>query len=194
MNITISNNQTFGAKLINTASVVKLTPPENKYTKRWISFVQIFPEHEPDLEALGNAVKSWENDKFARNAYYVAGEIKNQNIRYAAHKIYALTSQAGNYETLDPEKILGIAHVAPFDKDHILLEHLQVKPSYIYNTNPEYKGIGTAIIKSLQNLCNKISLTSSKEKSVKNFYKKNGFMEIMPDVNAFTWTKDIFDR
>ena len=28
----------------------------------------------------------------------------------------------------------------------MFLEHLQVKPSYIYSSNPEYKGIGTAII------------------------------------------------
>ena len=194
MNITNYNNQTFGAKLINTASVGKLTPPTNNYSKRWIGFVQIFPEHEPDLEALGNTVKHWENDKFARNAYYAACKIKNRSSYYAAHKIYALTSQPGNYESLDPDKILGIAHVVPFGKDHLFLEHLQVKPSYIYSSNPEYKGIGTAIIESLKNLCNKISLTSSKEKSVKDFYKKNGFKEIMPDVNAFTWTKDIFDR
>ena len=194
MNITISNNQTFGAKLINTARVVKLTPPTNKYSNRWISFVQIFPEHEPDFEALGDAVKHWENDKFAKNAYYAACEIRNKNSYYATHKIYALTSQAGNYESLDSDKILGIAHVVPFSKDHMFLEHLQVKPSYIYSSNPEYKGIGTAIIKSLKNLCNKISLTSSNKESVKNFYKKNGFNEIVPEVNAFTWTKDIFDR
>ena len=194
MNITISNNQTFGAKLINTASVVKLTPPTNKYTKRWIGFVQIFPENQQDFEALGNIAKHWDKDKFARNAYHAACEIRNQNSYYAAHKIYALTSQAGNYEDLDPDKILGVAHVVPFSKDHMCLKHLQVKPSYIYSSNPEYKGIGTAIIKSLKILCNKISLTSSSEKSVKNFYKKNGFKEIMPDVNGFTWTKDIFDR
>ena len=97
---------------------------------------------------------------------------------------------------MNPDEILGVVHVVPLGgrSKELFVEHVQVNPNYLNIISPKYVGIGTAMINSLKELCNMMTLFSSKEKSVKHFYAKNGFCEYPPNTNVYTWIKDIFDR
>ncbi|MBR1620001.1 hypothetical protein IJ674_08925 [bacterium] len=97
---------------------------------------------------------------------------------------------------MNPDEILGVVHVVPLGgrSKELFVEHVQVNPNYLNIICPKYVGIGTAMINSLKELCNMMTLFSSKEKSVKHFYAKNGFCEYPPNTNVYTWIKDIFDR
>ena len=58
----------------------------------------------------------------------------------------------------------------------------------IYSQSPEYKGIGTCILDNLKNLYDKIVCFPSPEKSVRNFYSKNHFVEYPEGTNHFIWS------
>ncbi len=185
------NNNSFTAKYKNPINIGKL---KNKYESYTASFVEIEPQNKDDVSALENAIKYWVNDKFGINALYAVRAARDGSQYYCYHKVYALTAQRDNFEKLNPDEILGVVHVGLVGDNKLFVEHLQTNPNYLYKTKPEYVGIGTAMINSLKGLCNMMTLFSSKEKSVKDFYIKNGFCENPPHSNAYTWIKDIFDR
>ncbi len=196
MKIACNSNTPFGAKLIRDKVNVGRYGNDGRYHDFESNFVEIQPECDNDIEALKNAVKYWENDKFGMNACYVVQAAKNGSKYYVNHKVYALTAQQDKFEILNPDEILGVVHVVPLGgrSKELFVEHVQTNPNYLNIISPKYVGIGTAMINSLKELCNMMTLFSSKEKSVKHFYAKNGFCEYPPNTNAYTWIKDIFDR
>jgi hypothetical protein len=184
-------NNSFTAKYKNPINIGKL---KNGYESYTASFVEIVPNNEKDVSALENAIKYWENDKFGVNALYAVRAARDGSQYYGYHKVYALTAQKDNFEKLNPDEILGVVHVGPVGDKKLFVEHLQTNPNYLYKTKPEYVGIGSAMINSLKKYCNMMSLFSLKDKSVKDFYLKNGFSEYGTGTNCYIWLKDIFDR
>ncbi|MBP3847915.1 hypothetical protein J6I39_09235 [bacterium] len=187
-----SNNQTvFRAKYKNPYKIAKFKDGYGDFTA---SFVEIEPHNEKDVSALENAIKYWEHDKFGQNALYATRAARDGSQYYKYHKVYALTAQEDNFEKLNPDEILGVVHVGSVGDKKLFVEHLQTNPNYLYKSTPKYVGIGSAMINSLKKYCNMMSLFSSKEKSVKDFYLKNGFVEYGPGTNCYVWVKDIFER
>lgn len=195
MKIVNNNYLSFEAKLIQGKVNIGRFENDDRYHSFKSNFVELDPKCDNDVEALKNAVKYWENDKFGMNACYVLQAAKNNSKYYVNHKVYALTAQQDKFEMLNPDEILGVVHVVPLggQSKELFVEHVQANPNYLNRINPKYVGIGTAMIKSLKNLCNMMTLFSSKEKSVKDFYAKNGFCEYPPHTNAYTWIRDTFD-
>lgn len=184
----------FGAILYNRVNVGKLQQGTNRYNDSEVSFVRIEPYNSDDIKALEKCSKYWQYSKFTTNIYHAANAMKNDSPYYKHNKVFALTSQCDNFEKLDDEKILGLVHVSPFSDGSLFVEHIQVKPDLIYENKPEYKGAGTGILNSLKELTGKISLFPSSDKSVRDFYEKNGFFEYPVGMNIYTWVKDIFPR
>lgn len=179
----------FKAKFISIGSVGKAVKDGHGYSNRQVSFVKIDPFNSDDIKALEYAAKCWENDKFALNIYHAACAIKNKSKYYMDHDIYALTSQKSDFENLDGDKILGLVHTSPYIDKTTLIEHLQIKPAFVYDSIPEYKGVGTGILNSLKLLADKISSFSASEQSVKNFYTKNGFVKQAGLSKYYVWEK-----
>jgi len=184
----------FTAKCINSPKIGKYNDKESQYEDYTANFVEIDPKNEKDVDALENAIKYWEHDKFGMNALYAVNAAKDGSEYYGYHKVYALTAQKNNFDKLDCNDILGVVHVSPIGKNKLFVEHNQANPAYLYTENPKYAGIGTAMIKSLQKICSYISLFPSKEEYVKKFYIKNGFLEYGTGTNCYVWIKDIFER
>lgn len=187
----IDNNYTptFKAKYINSIKIGKFAQNTGKYTDEWVSFVKIDIDNFRDLKALEYAAKYWENDKFASNIYHAACSAKNKVQPYTKDNIYALTEQKGFFEELEGVKILGLVHLSPTSDNAAFIEHLQAKPSMIYRIKPRFKGIGSGILTSLKEIFNKISCIPLRDKSVKNFYKKNDFVPSPIDANYYIWYK-----
>ena len=185
------NSTLFKAKFISVETVGKAVKDGHGYSNQPVSFVKIDPSNLGDIKALKYAAKFWENDKFALNIYYAACALRNKSKYYKDHEVYALTAQRANYEKLEKNDILGLVQVSPLEDKSMFIEHFQVNPELLNNEKPNYKGVGTAILNLLKLLNNKISCFPSAEKSVKNFYIKNGF-EKTPDVlNYYVWQKTV---
>lgn len=197
MRIENVNRATFKANFVNKSLVGKVIDNNcHNYTDRYVSFVKIDPFNARDIDALKSASDYWISDRFSKNIYYAACALKNSSKFYRGHEVYALTSQPSDFEKLDSEKILGLVHIAPFYDTPLFIEHLQVNPEYLprysmftKTKEPEYKGIGTSIINALKQMSNKISCFPSSEKSVKDFYIKNGFNKHQDISNYYVWEK-----
>jgi hypothetical protein len=187
MKINGNYSPSFSAKLVSTKQIGKLV--KNAYQNDVVSFVEIEPHNANDINALGNAAKEWLYGDFACNVYHAACSIRDDSKYYKNSKVYALTSQNSNLEKLDSKNILGLVHVEKFSEGNLFIEHIVANPEIIKSRTPEYNGIGTAILRSLKELCYKISCFPSKTESVIKFYYKNGFVEISAGTNCFVWYK-----
>ena len=195
MKISNTYRPSFGALYVNNFNIGKLDKNTNEYVSVPASFLQIDPKNDYDIEALYNVATYWGNDsKFATNVYYAACAIRNNSKYYKNNKIFVLTTQLEDFDKLDDEKILGIIHVNELEPKHYFGEHIEVKPDIVYTVTPEYKGVGTAMDKSVKKLCNKMSIFPLKLKSVRNFVKRNGYVECPQKTNLFVWSRDVFER
>ena len=165
-----------------------------KYCDKKVNFVEIDTANAGDVVAIRNIAKYWRNSLYVDCICDTAMQKYNGNDYFKPYKLYAMTLQKDELEKLDDKKILGIVEIIkPHEsKSSINLHHIEVNPEYIYSQNSKYKGIGTAMIKSLQDMYYQINLISRRTKSVKNFYKKNNFTEYPPESGIFIWSKDIF--
>ena len=185
MKIENSNQPAFRAKLLNRIKIGKLT--DGKYTNKSVSFVKINPFNQGDTDALEYCAKYWENDKFAKNIYYAACALKEKSKFYKGSTIYALTSQKSGFKNLDKDKILGVIHTSHYLNRPMFIEHIHANSDILKMQNPDFKGIGTAILNSLKKISDEISCFPSREKSVKDFYKKNGFKKQPNSFNFYVW-------
>ena len=188
MKINNNNSINFTAKYISSAKVSNYIQKSKRYAQKEVSFVELNPHDTSDLAVLDRIADSWEYDKFSVNIYNSAYDIYKKALK-TKDRIYALTTQSDKFEALDYRKVLGLTDMRLLNKKEIYISHIQVNPEYVYSLKPEYKGSGSAILKSLQNMYTKITLFSLPEKSVKNFYKRNGFVQAEDSKNKFTWKK-----
>ena len=188
MKIENTSSLHFNAKFINKVNIGKLSSYP-AYSSKQAYFIQIEPHCEKDIEALKDISEYWEGNNFASNIYYAVCAIKNKSKHYKNHQVFGLTLQDNNFDVLDSKKIVGLVHTCPEDNDYIFIEHIQVNPSVVKSLKPEYKGIGTGILNSLKRINDKIFCYPAKEKSVINFYIKNGFVKQQNSLNRYEWLK-----
>lgn len=184
----------FSAVYLNTRKISKLDENTNEYYSIPASFLQIDPQNNNDIEALYNVAKYWQNSKYSTNIYHSACEIRNHNELYSKNKIFILTSQLKDFDKLDDTKILGFVQIREIKPKYFFGEHIEVDPSIVNTMTPKYKGVGSAIDQSLKKLCNKMSIFPRNLRSVRNFVKRNGYIEDPTNSNLFIWYRDIFDR
>lgn len=190
MKVCAVNNISFRAKLINKSDLGKLIEGcyPSCYERQSASFVEIDSSNTDDIKALSEVAKYWMYGKFTSNIYHAACALRNGSNYYKNHKIYALTTQRSNYNNLNSDKILGLVHVSPNDDNYTFIEHFEVNPQYIYASEQEYKGIGTAMLDSLKQVYNKLSCCPLSSKYVINFYEKNGFIKKPEKFNYYIYS------
>ena len=191
MRVENCNSTLFKAKFVNVEKVGKILKNGNGYSNQRVSFVKIDPSNSGDIKALEYTSKCWENDKFALNIYYAACALRNKSKYYKNHEVYALTTQSSDYEKFEGTNILGLVQVSPLEDKSMFIEHFQVDPALVNNMQPKYKGVGTGILNLLKQLSDKISCYPSLEKSVINFYIKNGFKKSPDVMNYYVWQKTV---
>lgn len=188
-----TNSVSFGAKFVQNASVKKYLANEGKYVKDRVSFLKIDTNNVSDIKALETVAHYWVNEKYANTISCRAKSIF-EGMRVGGGKIYAISAQKENLKQLDPDRILGLVEIDELNPRIIHINHIQVKPDYIYTKTSEYKGIGTAMLDGLKSLYKAIFLTSLREKSVRNFYEKNGFRLINHTKLKYHWSEYLQNR
>lgn len=196
MKVYHTDKTNFNGVFLNKAVAGKYNQKKGRYENIGLSFVKLNPHDINDIKTLESITKSWMYDTFSINIYNDALDVYNNKFKWKIFEetrnentFYAPTSQENNFEHLDYRKILGICSARELAERDSHLLNLQVKPDYIYKMQSEYKGLGTAIITSLKNIYDKIELFSSKSKSVRDFYLKNGFVNIGDSLTKFLWKK-----
>ena len=182
------NSISFGARLVKSTQVQKLSPKNKSYIPKNVAVVEIDPYNSSDISALSDAARSWVYEKYASNIVYTANSLFSKDLDEKYHKVLAVTEQLENLKFLDSKKILGMADIKIKDPKSIELNYIQVDPeiSYYIGNQSSYKKIGTKILDVLKSMYDRIELTVAKG-SVKNFYLKNGFKCL--DKGKYVWQK-----
>ena len=190
MRIEKFSNVSYKAKFLNKAEVKKLIKGSYPCSERKnVNFIKIESLNTDDIKALSNAAKYWQDSKFSTNIYYVACALRNESQYYKNHELYALTEQETDFEKPDSDKLLGLVHVSPNDDGYTLIEHIEVNPKYLYIKEPEYRGLGTAMLNSIKQIYDRISCYPLSARSVINFYEKNGFVKQPENYKYYTFSK-----
>lgn len=98
---------------------------------------------------------------------YLANAISQGKFPGSDYKIYALTKQAENFDSLKADDILGLAEISLTGKNKIHVNYLQVDPEQVYKIEPDYNKIGSRILDSLKNLYKIITLKPNSKGTAK---------------------------
>lgn len=173
---------TFRANLINYETIKKRTN-RNQFYHYPVSFVQLNPQNKNDLQALSKIDADW--DWFSSYAHDIKLLLTSNDTKDL--NTYALTTQEKNFESLNPQKVLGLACVKKINPEQIVLEYLQVDPQNNYSKkNSKFKHIGIAIMNSLFKIYSGLEMILVSRLEAEPFYEKLGF-KIKP--NGFFYKK-----
>ena len=191
----ISPDINFNARFSHSGlEVSKILRPGTEYQPKGITVIEIDVNNETDLNALFDITKDWQYDTFSVNIYNNAVKKAKGIPLYDKYRTFAITEQTENFDKLDDKKILALADISEtksINAAHI--HHIQVKPDYdFYENNRIIKGIGTSFLNYFKEIYNHITLSSTTNWRVKEFYRKNGFTEEPKHSCKFSWSKDIF--
>ena len=191
MKINAPNTTNFKAKFICNTQIKQINPKTDTYSPLKVSFLEYEPDNPKDLNALINTAKSWKGRLYAGRIAENASLISSGDMSKNKNHIYILSKQQENFNKLNTQDILGLAHLVSESKsmpDELRLFEVNPKFKYSRDKKREYKGLGESIISSLKKICNNsIRLISSY--SAANFYEKQGFEIMDTDLLEYIWKK-----
>lgn len=181
-----NSNINFRAKYINNIQVKKRMS-ENVFKSIRTSFIEIDSTNANDIKVLDKVDKCWA-DSFASNISVLAKALHQGRCSANDFKIYALTKQVENYDSIKADDILGLVEINQTDKNKIHIDYLQTDPKQVYAAEPEYSGIGSRILDSLKNIYETITLNPNSS-GVRKFYEKNDFFQTKENPKTYMWLR-----
>lgn len=185
----MNNNITFGGNFIQKLPVKKYAYKEKQYLPSYANLVELESHNIKDVEAIEEIAKAFGGDSYVNNVSYdakLAYQYGQNDKRFGA---FILTRQAGNFEEIDADEVLGVAEILKIKNGEIKLIYLQTDPALIYSYGPRYiKNVGVSILNYLKEMNNKISLLASS--SAIRFYLKQDFKMVSEDCCRMVWTKN----
>lgn len=189
----------FGANYKKLTTVKKLV--DNKYIQTPVTIAQA---NISDLKTFSKITKMWHRPYAEQIEQAVA--LTQWNFK---KDVYILTEQSENLEELIPNKILGMVYLDKGEERN-LLAYIQVNPDFelknyttakriknfiskILNkpnsSDRKYKGVGTALVRYLQEIYNDKKMELAAVGTSKTFYKKFGFKNNpFPKDYLMSWT------
>ncbi|MCR5266586.1 MAG: hypothetical protein K6E29_08365 [Cyanobacteria bacterium RUI128] len=142
------------------------------------SLVEMKSSNPGDVNAIDSTAEQWEDSLTA----FVSSDMKK-----AARKkpkdnfhVYAITTQKKDFDNINPEQILGVAHIT--ENANGLghkIEVLQTNPEYMFDRSTtakrEYKNVGKGLISFIKENFNDKPLYLYPTKDAVKFYEKQGF-------------------
>lgn len=184
----MNNNISFGGNFIKKLPVLKYSYKEKNYKPAYANLVELESHNIKDVNAIEEIAKSFGGDSYVNNMSYnakLAYERGQNDKRFGA---LILTKQAGNFEEIDADEVLGVAEILKIKNGEIKLMYLQTDPCLVYSYGQRsVKNIGSAILNYLKDINNKISLLASS--SAIRFYLKHDFKLVSEDCSRMVWAK-----
>lgn len=183
----LSNQQTFGAKIVKHGKVFHYDASIGRYLPKKVYLVQINANSEHEVGAMAEAVKNWNPEKeFAERIMFDTVFKRDMDDR----RFYILTQQKENLEKPDADKILGMVETSRVSGRTREVNYIQTHPEYVYQKgSTEYTGIGKAMMKSIQQQNKNRSLIAEIVSSAKGFYEKLGFRQIDSEHLIYKWKR-----
>ncbi len=182
----MSDTISFGAKFIRKLPVKKYSYTDKIYKQDTANLVELDVHDKKDMQALEDIAKDFGGDSYVNNVYIDARQFANTDKSKVKKKFFVLTRQIDDFENLKTLGVLGVAEISKISPKGIELDYLQAHPMYVYARAPRFvKGIGSAIVKYLQLVNDKITLIATSSA----FYKKQGFKKLSLNGNRMIWVK-----
>ena len=183
----MNNTISFGAKFVQKLPIRKYSYEKKDYIQDYANLVELDVHDKKDIRALDDIAIDFGGDSYVNNMCAYVKQIARTEKNKINKNIFVLTRQEDNFENLKTLGVLGVAETSKMGDKTIELEYLQVHPMYVYARPPRsVKGIGSAIVKYLQLVNDKITLIATSSA----FYKKCGFKKVSPNGNRMLWEKN----
>ena len=183
----------FGALPINNTKILQFDKKTKRFLPEKVKFVQIDSRNKLDITALDSLIDKWKGADYIRRIVTAS-----HWVGIAPIEVYAITSQKDKFESLDSEKILGLAEMRDdIRPNYKRLHYLQVNPKAI-NVNQtgdkNYKLVGRKMIKSLKKIYKRIALDSADSPNIEKFYQNNCFIKDYRTEGRYLWSSNIIER
>lgn len=174
--------------------IIKKIGNSSNWIDKKCTFVELDPKLYEDREMLHQIRSRWcddipggtyavEIDNSFTNCYLQAIEhgedILDLPAKESPDRFFALTTQKQDFETLNPDMVLGLSKTKKETPNKIQLDFLQVDPDNYHNARYRtYKQIGTALVEALKTIFkgNRIELFADFDAIP--FYEKLGFQKV----------------
>ena len=193
MKCSFLTNVNFQARPVKHISVGKLAPKSHTgYLPVSGYIVEINKAQRSDRVAISDAVSEWGEE--ARYGMVIVDNAKKSSphikSKYNRNKIYALTLQQNNFQTLESDKILGLSEVTQLDKNKVEINFLQVKPTSAGRSKKkEYINVGKNFIEMLKKNPANTTIFVKAAYSAANFYEKMKFKIMNTENLIYVWEK-----
>lgn len=192
-------NISFGAKLVDTTSIMTLTHPDARdYKDCNVSIVELSRFDRNDWQTVEDTAKKYssydtKSTNYAQNIRFFFDNVFKNPKQRKNELYYAMTLQQDKFEKLDHEKVLALMETLT-DKaiyDHNpSIEYLQVSPSTNHEaksiTNPRlYRNIGSKMVNFAKKLFEGKEIYVVADYNSIDFYLKNGFKKVRGNLLKF---------
>lgn len=181
----MENKISFKANFISNAKILKLHSADTTFKPKKVSFVELTPEHTPDMEAVRAVNRMWGDRTTLAND--IVDEMRDSTdfFEQGGKRFFAITEQRGSFEKLKPSKILGLAETIQGNSKHIKIKAIQVHPEHQSGQEgAKFKHIGTSIIDSLKKIFpSGKNFYGQSPKESEGFCSANGFVKLDEDGN-----------
>lgn len=194
MRINLISNINFAARKVqyDDAKVKKRVDGSWRYRDYDVSVAEIDLDSKSDIDVLDNVKNSWTRGRFIDYIYRDAKKLyKKEWGRRDSYKIYVLTTQKDNFERLEPGDILSICEMSDIKDKSAYLSYIETCPEYRDARSPEYKGVGSCLMKFLQSKYDVLTLNTVENPKTTEFYLKFGFLIEDPYEGYLRWEKKI---
>lgn len=180
----MENKISFKANFISNPKILKLHSADT-FKPKTVSFVELNPDHTPDMDAVRAVNRMWENRTTL--AEDILDEMRDSTdfFEHAGKRFFAITQQNGSYGKLNPSKILGLAETIEGNSNNIKIKVMQVHPEHQSGKEgATFKHIGTSILDSLKELFpSSKNFCGHSPKESEGFCLNNGFVKLDDDGN-----------
>lgn len=172
------NQISFKANLISPAKILERNST-GTFEPKTVSFVELNPEHNPDMNAIMEVNQMWDNRRTLASNIVEEMHDSMDFFEHAGKRFFAITEQADSLENIEPSKVLGLTETIQGNYDNIKIKFFLVDPKYQRGQkNAPFKHVGTSLLESLKELFpNKTFSGQSTPEAVK-FYLANGFQKL----------------
>ena len=188
-------NISFGAKFISNKNIEKKIN-QGKKIDFPVALVQLDAHSYNDLKCVENMISDWGGFNsftfdICENMQTVFANPPHINNSWF---FYALTTQKGGYDKLNPKSILGITQITKREEnsDKVKINYFETNTKYDHNAkNSKFAKIGSTLISSLKELYIDSDILAEVVDEAEGFYIKNGFVKLKKELSTFVFKRKI---
>lgn len=172
------NQISFKANLISPAKILERNS-KGTFEPKTVSFVELNPEYNPDMDAIREVNKMWNDRKTLASNIIEEMHDSTDFFEHAGKRFFAITEQADSLENIEPSKVLGLTETIQGHNDNVKIKFFVVHPKHQRGKkNAQFKHVGTSLLDSLKEIFQNKTLRGQATPNAMKFYLANGFTKL----------------